>query len=432
MHKNNLLDLTALTTLRRKSRSAANLHAEIDRLNSSSKTASFMTNAASYGDMASMTSEKAGDAPALSRSSSGSSQTPRRRGSRSGSVSGLTAEQAIALSATYGAELDNSSSARQRSFDAEKDVSGSADQPTLSRSGSSRRDSHDASAFDVIRMNSNAGIVSSSGRRKSIDHSSEDGTNAGGGGGEGTNRERRKSFEKQLVAAAQDVMQHKKGQSIQSIAQNPSYGLTPASTQRGISLITHNICLGGRDDAADLGACRKAGITHVLNLAQQLPNFQENDLICKKMSLEDREDFDILSHLPEASKFISLVENIGGRVLVHCISGVSRSATMVLMHLINKHGLPLKDAYDCVLSCRPWIAPNDGFKLQLTQLEMQKFGSSSVSAKNSGKVWEFYAWNSRKAELEIMVQAERDRILGKHTGGGGGGCIGSILGCILG
>jgi len=431
-HSEDLLDISAIATLRRKSRSAASLNAEIEKLQQTGGDddgGGGMRQTASYGDKASMYSDNAAhsdSSPAMSRTNS-SSLTPRRRGSRSGSISGLTAEQALALSASYGAAADASvmmSSARRRSS-LDPENSDHSDPPTLSRSGS-RRGSHDSSAFGVIRVNSHASTTSSTGRRRSFDGRTEDGGDAS------LSREHRKSFEKQLVTAAQGVMHHKKGRSIQSIAQSPLYGVTPANTERGITIITHNICLGGRDDASDLAACRKFGITHVLNLASQLHNFQENELICKKLPLEDKEDFDILSHLPDASKFISHVENMGGRVLVHCISGVSRSTTMVLMHLIDKHGLPLKDAYNYVLSCRPWIAPNDGFKLQLTQLEMQKFGSSSVSAKNSGKAWEFYAWNSRKAELKIMGQAERDRILGKNAGAGGEGCIGSIFSCILG
>lgn len=429
-HTSNQLDLTALTALRRKSRSSASMHAEIDMLNSSTKAAGGIPHTSS---MPSMSRTQDGDTPPLSRHNSNSGTTggtPRRRGSRTGSISGLTAEQAIALSSIYGAgDAEAPSTGRRRSIGGGTGTAGSDEGESLpTRTNSKRRGSFDGSGFGVVRMNSN---TSNSGRRKSFEPPGTDENSDIDSSAVPQDRDRRRSFEKKLVAAAQGVMQHKKGRSIQSIIKNPSYGSVSATTKRGITMITNNICLGGRDDASDLSACRNVGITHVLNLATQLPNFQENELICKKMPLEDREDFDILAHQQEASEFISNVENIGGRVLVHCISGVSRSTTIVLMHLIKKHCIPLKDAYDYVLSCRPWIAPNDGFKLQLTQLEIQKFGSSSVSAKNSGKAWEFYAWNSRKAALKIMKQADRDRVLGKSSGGSSG-CIGSMLSCFLG
>lgn len=41
---------------------------------------------------------------------------------------------------------------------------------------------------------------------------------------------------------------------------------------------------------------------------------------------------------------------------------------------------------------RSFIAPNESFKLQLAELELQVLGSSSV-VKDVGKEWDFYLWN---------------------------------------
>jgi protein-tyrosine phosphatase len=40
------------------------------------------------------------------------------------------------------------------------------------------------------------------------------------------------------------------------------------------------------------------------------------------------------------------VKEEGGRVLVHCRAGVSRSATLCLAYLISCRGMSLNDAYD--------------------------------------------------------------------------------------
>jgi protein-tyrosine phosphatase len=53
-----------------------------------------------------------------------------------------------------------------------------------------------------------------------------------------------------------------------------------------------------------------------------------------------------------ATQFIRHVEEINGRVLVHCIAGVSRSVTVVIMYLIMQHRLPLLHAFNYVKSCR--------------------------------------------------------------------------------
>jgi atypical dual specificity phosphatase len=52
------------------------------------------------------------------------------------------------------------------------------------------------------------------------------------------------------------------------------------------------------------------------------------------LQISDEEDADISSLFEEASDYINHVENSGGKILVHCFEGKSRSATVVLAHLI--------------------------------------------------------------------------------------------------
>ncbi len=72
------------------------------------------------------------------------------------------------------------------------------------------------------------------------------------------------------------------------------------------------------------------------------------------------------------------VENAQGRVLVHCIAGVSRSVTFLLMHLIAVHRVALRQAYDFVHFRRPYIIPNEGFRLQLALFEIEHKGKFLV------------------------------------------------------
>lgn len=50
--------------------------------------------------------------------------------------------------------------------------------------------------------------------------------------------------------------------------------------------------------------------------------------------ISDDEDSNISGIFDEASDFIDHVEQTGGRVLVHCFEGRSRSATLVLAYLM--------------------------------------------------------------------------------------------------
>ena len=79
----------------------------------------------------------------------------------------------------------------------------------------------------------------------------------------------------------------------------------------------------------------------------------------------------IKKFFPATSSFMSRVEAAKGRVMVHCISGVSRSVTLVVAHLMVAHNQNLKRAYYHVRACRPFIGPNVGFKLALVILEVR-------------------------------------------------------------
>jgi dual specificity MAP kinase phosphatase len=55
----------------------------------------------------------------------------------------------------------------------------------------------------------------------------------------------------------------------------------------------------------------------------------------------------------------------GGKVLIHCYAGVSRSATITIAYLMQELGMPYSEAMKYVKSKRYFINPNDGFRRQL-------------------------------------------------------------------
>ncbi len=66
--------------------------------------------------------------------------------------------------------------------------------------------------------------------------------------------------------------------------------------------------------------------------------------------------------LPEIDQIIVKSLQNGKKVLVHCAEGMSRSATVVLYHLINNYDKPkLFEAVKHLHKSRPIIYPNDGF-----------------------------------------------------------------------
>ena len=68
--------------------------------------------------------------------------------------------------------------------------------------------------------------------------------------------------------------------------------------------------------------------------------------------LEDNAAVQLKDYFAAASGFIRRAESQGGRVLVHCVAGASRSVAYVIMHLISVHKIRLADAWTHIIKLR--------------------------------------------------------------------------------
>uniref|UniRef100_A0A1I7VEF7 Protein-tyrosine-phosphatase n=1 Tax=Loa loa TaxID=7209 RepID=A0A1I7VEF7_LOALO len=112
-------------------------------------------------------------------------------------------------------------------------------------------------------------------------------------------------------------------------------------------------------------------ISHNHNFyASQVPNSKTLGNIPRiKLWIDDTSETDIYPHLEAVSDQIETVIANGGAVLVHCVAGVSRSATVCLAFLTKYRCRSLRDAYFLMLSKRSLVRPNIGFWKQLIQFE---------------------------------------------------------------
>lgn len=124
-------------------------------------------------------------------------------------------------------------------------------------------------------------------------------------------------------------------------------------------------------------------ITHVVNVGAPTDDRVKLDTVTYlDFDLPDRVDADIGATLVAATAFIdrAVRESSGtARVLVHCIQGVSRSATVVIWYVMVTTRCTLSAAYAHVLKCRPLVFPNHGFMQQLLARETALYGTASVS-----------------------------------------------------
>jgi len=127
--------------------------------------------------------------------------------------------------------------------------------------------------------------------------------------------------------------------------------------------------LGNKTHAADIRVLDTLGITTIINVTIEIPNFFENrtDIEYIKLNVEDDEDTEMLSTWIQVCNKIESCKKLNKKVLVHCSAGRSRSASSIIYYLMKKEELSLDDAFEHVLRCRDCIDPNDGFRKQLKQ-----------------------------------------------------------------
>lgn len=97
--------------------------------------------------------------------------------------------------------------------------------------------------------------------------------------------------------------------------------------------------------------------------------------------IEDIETANIAQHFDSAIEFISAAkQHEDGRIFVHCRAGISRSASLVLAYLLHsKAAASLQHGLEMVLSERPWVCPNPGFRSQLRQYECTLLQASTAT-----------------------------------------------------
>lgn len=130
-----------------------------------------------------------------------------------------------------------------------------------------------------------------------------------------------------------------------------------------------SLFIGSIGSAYHLENLLAAGITHILCLSSVIRLKHPHHFQYLRVVMHDKVNFDCSSAVTEALEFIINAQRGGGRVLVHCYQGISRSATVVLAYLIQYEGLSLMNAIARLRLTRPQAAPNPGFLFYLRALE---------------------------------------------------------------
>ncbi|RUS77048.1 hypothetical protein EGW08_015185 [Elysia chlorotica] len=197
--------------------------------------------------------------------------------------------------------------------------------------------------------------------------------------------------------------------------------------------ICEGIFIGEGDSACSVNRMKGLGISHVLNsaLGKDAFHVNTNHVMYRKAGIEflgiaatDFMNYDMSRHFDKAVEFIQAGVGSGGKVFVHCVQGVSRSATLVIAFLMIKRHMTVQDALRLVRSKRE-VCPNPGFLQQLCQLHerLKKEGhyetSSGIEDKANGEVLECSEPHRKPAQQGWYVCTVDDieQILREPAGG---------------
>lgn len=105
----------------------------------------------------------------------------------------------------------------------------------------------------------------------------------------------------------------------------------------------------------------RIGITHIITAVIGVPESYPEKYTYKSIPLLDTSDEDILSQFTDSNIFISDAILSGGKVLIHCMVGASRSATLAAAYIISVTGHSPEAVISRMKMNRAVVQPNSGF-----------------------------------------------------------------------
>ncbi|XP_041353903.1 dual specificity protein phosphatase 14-like isoform X2 [Gigantopelta aegis] len=132
---------------------------------------------------------------------------------------------------------------------------------------------------------------------------------------------------------------------------------------------------------------RGLSITHIINCTMDIPNLHVPGVDCIQIHVDDLPSANLSLYFDSVSDKIAQIHQRGGKTLVHCVAGVSRSASLCIAYLMKYYHKTLEDAYRHVKQKRSVIYPNFGFWRQLIDYERRLFRTNSVKMVQSNIGW---------------------------------------------
>lgn len=155
-------------------------------------------------------------------------------------------------------------------------------------------------------------------------------------------------------------------------------GVSTADLCSTCQAVVPRLYIGPITCARDADYLARIGVTHrVTCLEERLA--EVHGVTTHHVRVRDDNIDDIGPLLPDAIDFIAAaLKSADNAVLVHCSSGASRSAAVVLAYLVSQQRMPLADAMQLLSSARSCVSPGNVFHKALDELDERAFGRRSA------------------------------------------------------
>uniref|UniRef100_A0A8C6Y9E6 Dual specificity phosphatase 22 n=1 Tax=Naja naja TaxID=35670 RepID=A0A8C6Y9E6_NAJNA len=169
----------------------------------------------------------------------------------------------------------------------------------------------------------------------------------------------------------------------------------------GMNKILPGLFLGNDKDARDTEQLKQNNITHILSIHDSArPMLEGIKYLC--IPAADSPSQNLARHFKESIVFIHECRLRGEGCLVHCLAGVSRSATLVVAYIMTVTDFGWEDALSIVRVSRSYASPNTGFQQQLEDFEKKD-------------VAQFRDWLKAKyGENPLQDKKDAEALLQKH------------------
>ncbi|XP_078121132.1 dual specificity phosphatase 28 [Sander vitreus] len=135
--------------------------------------------------------------------------------------------------------------------------------------------------------------------------------------------------------------------------------------------VTRALFISNARSACSDELLQREAVTLCINVSKQQP-FPAAAAVSKlQIPVYDDPNEDLYAHFDRAADAIQKEANSGGRSVVYCKNGRSRSATICIAYLMKHRRLTLTEALQKVKTARHEIDPNPGFLSQLQRYEQE-------------------------------------------------------------